>query len=76
MESTENVGDREISSSKVTNGSSVDLPNLGLKMALNVSRVARECPECGSESLDTCKDSKGEAFLLCLSCINLFPENR
>lgn len=74
MESTVNVGDSEKASSKATHGPSVDLPKLGLKTAQNAPRAARECPECGSESLDTCIDSKGETFLLCTSCINLFPK--
>lgn len=75
MESTENIGDSEMTASKGTNGPSVVLPHQGVLTPQNASQRIRRCPECGSDCLDICVDSKGEVFLLCMSCINLFPEN-
>lgn len=73
MESTVNVGDSEDASSKATNGSSVDLPHIGVKMPENAPQRAKRCPECGSDCLDVHVDSKGEVFYFCLRSMDMFP---
>lgn len=73
MERVYIVDDIKEASSKATIGSSVDLPNLGLKTAQGVSQLIKRCPECGSDCLDIHIDSKGEVFLFCLRSMDMFP---